>query len=57
MTRYLILYKLKFYLKRLKNPWKIILSLFLVLTAWLYGPIGAGAFNVVIISFFTRKFI
>lgn len=39
MIGYLIIYKIKFYIKGLKNPWKILLSLILVLTAWMYGKL------------------
>lgn len=33
----LILYKLKSYLKRSRNPWRMVLSIFLMLTAGFYG--------------------
>lgn len=37
MIQYLILYKFKYYIKDLKNPWKILLSLLLTFTAFIYG--------------------
>ena len=37
MIGYLLLYKTKFYFRELKNPWKILLTLVLLFTAWLYG--------------------
>jgi len=37
MIGYLILYKFKHYIKGLKNPWKIILTIALTFTAFIYG--------------------
>ncbi|MBE9467782.1 MAG: hypothetical protein IMY72_05590 [Bacteroidetes bacterium] len=37
MIIFLILNKFKSYLKTLKNPWKIVLTIFLTSTAWMYG--------------------
>ncbi len=37
MIHLLILYKLKFFLRRFKNPWNVVMVLFLFITAWAYG--------------------
>lgn len=39
MIHLLILYKLKFFLRRFKNPWNVVMALFLLSTAWAYGAI------------------
>ena len=45
----LILYKLKFYLKFSGNPWRLVLSIFLMLTAGFYGFVF-GAFTQLLAS-------
>lgn len=37
MIKYLIIHKLKFFIWELKNPWKVIFFLLLLLTTWFYG--------------------
>lgn len=37
MIRFLIIYKLKFFIRELNNPWKAFFSLLLLIIAWFYG--------------------
>ncbi len=37
MIQYLIFHKMKFFIRELKNPWKLILTIVLLFTAWIYG--------------------
>lgn len=45
MIRYLIIHKLKFFIRELKNPWRILLTLFLSFTAWIYGLLFGQLYN------------
>ncbi len=45
MIRYLIIHKLKFYIRELKNPWRVVLTLFLLFTAWIYGLLFGKLYN------------
>lgn len=39
MIHLLIIYKLKFFFRQFTNPWNIVVTLFLLITAWAYGAI------------------
>jgi hypothetical protein len=45
MIRYLIIHKLKFFARELKNPWKVVLTLLLLFTAWIYGLLFGQLYN------------
>lgn len=45
MIRYLVIHKLKFFIRELKNPWIAVLTLFLLFTAWIYGLLFGQLYN------------
>jgi hypothetical protein len=58
MILFLILHKLKFYLKSHSNPSKVVLTIFLIITAWIYGRLIGEFMNKLAIGeidFFTPE--